>query len=63
MAGCGEEFTQMLQPAKFGKARSAVAVLGLADERDRGTRSPRPGAAGERQNVDLVAGLMLAAGC
>ena len=62
MPGRCEQFAEMLEPAKLGEAGSAVAVLGLTDERDRSTRGPRPGAAGERQDVDLVAGLVLAAG-
>src|SRR5579871_3059981 len=44
----GEKFLPVLKAAELGQAGPPVAVLGLADERDRDARGPRPGAAGER---------------
>jgi hypothetical protein len=61
MPGRREQLAEVLESAKLRQAGSAIAMLGLTDERNRSTGGPRPGAAGERQNVDLVAGLVLAA--
>jgi hypothetical protein len=58
----GQRVAEVLKPAQLGQAWAAVAVLGLADERDRRVGGPRAAAAGERQDVDLMAGLVLAAG-
>src|SRR5882762_9769080 len=54
MSGRREQFAEVLESAKLSQAGPAVAVLGLADECDRSTGGPRPGTAGERQDVDLV---------
>src|SRR5690348_1573129 len=62
MPGRREQLAEMLESAELSQAGSAIAMLGLADERNRSAGGPRPGAAGERQDVDLVAGLVLAAG-
>lgn len=51
----------MLETAKLGQARAPVAMFGFADKSDGGTRSPRSGAALERQDIDFVAALVLAA--
>jgi len=61
MPGPGQQVTDVLKPAEFCHAGPAVTGLGLADERDgrAGSAGPRP--AGERQDVDLVADLMLPA--
>lgn len=52
----------MLESAELSQAGAAITMLGLTDEQNRSTGGPRPGAASERQDVDLVAGLVLAAG-
>ncbi len=52
----------MPEPVQLGQAWTAVAVLGLADERYWRAGGPRAAAARERQDVDLVARLVLAAG-
>src|SRR5450755_3621915 len=59
--GPGQRVTDVLKPAQFCHAGPAVPGLGLADERDgrAGGAGPRP--ASERQDVDLVADLMLPA--
>ena len=62
MPGRREQVAEMLESAELSQAGPAIAMLGLADERDRGTGGSRPGAACERQDVDLVTGLVLAAG-
>ena len=35
MPGGGQQVAEVLKPAQLGRAWAAVAVLGLADERDR----------------------------
>jgi hypothetical protein len=62
MPGRREQLAEMLEPAELSQAGSAIAMLGLADERNLSTGGPWPGAAGQCQDVDLVAGLVLAAG-
>ena len=62
MPGRREQLAEVLEPAELGQAGPAIAMLGLADERNRSAGGPRPGTADERQDVDLVAGLVLAAG-
>jgi hypothetical protein len=52
----------VLETAEFGQTGPAVAMPGLADERDRSTRRLRTGPASECQDVDLVTGLVLTAG-
>ena len=58
----GQQVAQVLEPVQLGQAGTAVAVLGLADERYWRAGGPWPAAARERQDVDLVAHLVLAAG-
>ena len=60
--GGGQQVAEVLEPAQLGHAWAAVAVLGLADERDRRAGGPRAAAARKRQDVDLMASLVLAAG-
>ena len=39
--GRREQLAQVLESAELSQAGPAIAVLGLADERNRGTRGPR----------------------
>jgi hypothetical protein len=60
--GCAQQVAEVLEPAQLGQAGTAVAVLGLAEEGHRRAGGSRAAAACERQDVDLVARLVLAAG-
>jgi hypothetical protein len=41
MPGRREQLAQVLESAELSQAGPAIAVLGLADERNRSTRGPR----------------------
>jgi hypothetical protein len=59
MASRSKQSPDVFQPAQFGQTGLAVAILSLAQERDRRTRRAGPTSPPESKDVDLVPGPVL----